>query len=247
MFAALKSEFRKILSLRSTYIILIFSFAMELLFAFYLTGWHTNTEALMNPGFLSNQVVSAVNALGLFAAIVAILLVTHEYRYNTIVYTLTANKSRTRVLIAKFIAVSCFAIVFTTVFALLSPLLSMLAVNIRGLELGSQDIHIWSLAWRTLLAGWGYILLAFLLAIIIRVQVGAIVALFLIPATVEPLLGIILKQNQVYLPFSSLNILLDVQAQANHIPYTRAALALCVYLVVGSIVAWVLFTKRDAN
>jgi ABC-type transport system involved in multi-copper enzyme maturation permease subunit len=247
MLAAFRSEVRKVLSLRSTYIILAFSLAMELLFAFYLTGWHTTPEALMSGNFLSSQVVSAVNALGLFAAIVAILLVTHEYRYNTIVYTLTANKSRTQVLLAKFLTVSVFAILFTALFGLLSPLLSLLAIHIRGLELGSQDIHLWSLAWRTLLAGWGYIVLAFILAVIIRIQVGAIVALFLIPATVEQLLGLVLKQNQVYLPFSSLNILLDVQAQGNHISYARAGSVLVAYIIIGLLISWLLFTKRDAN
>ena len=42
-------------------------------------------------------------------------------------------------------------------------------------------------------------MLAFILAIIIRIQVGAIAAVFLIPSTLENLLGLLLKQNQVYL------------------------------------------------
>src|SRR5258706_14974622 len=104
MMGTLKSEVRKILSLRSTYVILGFEVAMNLLFAFYVTGWRLDAQSLASSSFLASQVNSSINALGLFGALVAMLLVTHEYRYNTIVYTLTANRSRSQVWLAKFIA-----------------------------------------------------------------------------------------------------------------------------------------------
>jgi len=247
MLASLKSELRKILSIRSTYVILFFAVAMNMLFAFYVTGWQTKPETLADPNFLSIQVVSAISALGLFAGLVAILLVTHEYRYNTIMYTLTTSKSRTQVLLAKFITVTLFALIFTAFFGLLSPLLSALAVDIRHLHMAPQTFHVWSLAWHSLLAGSAYVLYAFVLAMIIRVQVGSIAALFLIPATVEPLLGLMLKKNAVYLPFSALNAALGSSPVEQAISANKAALVVVAYVVVGLVVSWILFLKRDAN
>jgi len=250
MIASIKSEFRKVLSIRSTYVILLIGVALNMLFAFYVTGWQLDKESLMSPTFMGSQVVSSVSALGLFAGIIAILLVTHEYRYNTIMYTLTANKSRTQVLLAKLVTLTVFALIFTAFFAILSPLLSLLAIHIRHLELGAQDFDAWNLAWRSLLSGWTYVIYGFVLAMIIRVQVGTIAALLLIP-TVEPLIGLVLKQKQAYLPFMALNNLLTVGgeggAPTNSLSDHRAAAVVGVYVVVGLLVAWFLFLRRDAN
>ncbi|HTE57996.1 MAG TPA: ABC transporter permease [Verrucomicrobiae bacterium] len=248
MLSSFKSELRKILSIRSTYIILLFAVAMNLLFAFYVTGWHTAPEALADPKFLSVQVISAISALGLFGGLVAILLVTHEYRYNTIVFTLTANKSRSQVFLSKLLTITLFAVVFTAVFGALSPLLSLLAIHIRGLDMGHQTIQVWHLVWHSLLAGIAYVVYAFIIAMIIRVQVGAIAAIFLIPATIEPLLGLVLKKNVAYLPFNALNMSLGTgPPDAMAISDNRAALVVVTYMVVGLLVAWVLFLRRDAN
>lgn len=249
MIPSIKSESRKILSIRSTYVILLLGVALNILFAFYVTGWQLDAESLQSANFMASQVVSSVSALGLFGALVGILLVTHEYRYNTIMYTLTANKSRTQVLLAKLVTATVFAVVFTAFFAVLSPLLSLLAINIRNLELGPQSFDVWNIAWRSLMAGWAYVIYGIILALIIRVQVGAIAALFLIP-TVEPLIGLVLKQKQAYLPFMALNNLITVGGQegpGSSIPYQRAAIAVGAYVAVGLIVSWILFLRRDAN
>lgn len=248
MINTIKAEARKIYSIRSTYIVLAFCLALEALFAFYITGWHTPPESLLDAGYMVSQATSAINSLWLFVALVGVLLVTHEYRYNTIVYTLTAGKSRVRVLLAKFLVVSAFAIVCSLVFGWLSPLLSQVAVNVRGLHLGAQTVPIWSLTWRMAVAGWGFAALSFFLAVIIRVQVGAIAAMFLIPSTVENLVGMLLKQNQVYLPFSSLNTLVTIADPSSpHISYARAAAVACAYIVSIGALAFFLFVKRDAN
>ncbi len=247
MKAALKSEVRKLLSIRSTFYILGLALLLTFMFAFYVAGWKALPPQLMDHNWLASQVTSAVQPLSLLFGLVAILQVTHEYRHNTIVYTLTANRSRSKVLLAKFMVVSAFAILAALFFGFLSPLLTALGIHLHGLSLAPQHFAVWSLVWRAAFAGWGFTALAFILAVIIRVQVGAIVALFLIPSTVENLLGLVLKQKQIYLPFSTLNNLLDAVERGNHISYARSALVAAAYIVVGWIVAWVLFLKRDAN
>lgn len=244
---ALKSEFRKLFSVRSTYVVLAFCMALEILFAFYIVGWHTPATSLGSPTYLSSQATSAISTLGLFLALVAILLITHEYRYNTIVYTLTASKSRARVLFAKFLAVSVFAIIASLVFGWLSLFLSDLAIHMRHLPLGVQTVSVWNLTWRLAFAGWGFVTLSFFLAAIIRIQVGAIAAMFLIPSTVEGLLSLLLKGNQVYLPYSSLNEVLNSEAFSKQITYTRAAAVALGYIILSGAIALLLFIRRDAN
>ncbi len=248
MIASIKAEFLKLLTVRSTYIFIGLAFLLEMLFAFYINGWRAYyMQPTRNPFFLSSQLTSALNILMLLGAIVAVLLITHEYRYNTIMHTLTSNRSRTSVFISKVFAISCFAVLFALFFGALSPLLAALGAHLHNVPLGHQNIYVWNLAWRAAFYGWAFAMFATIIAFIIRVQVGAIVALFLIPAMVENILGLLLKKNQIYLPFSSLNSLMDVYSQENHISYTKAITTVLIYIVIGWLVAWYLFLKRDAN
>jgi ABC-type transport system involved in multi-copper enzyme maturation permease subunit len=172
-----------------------------------------------------------------------LLLVTHEYRYNTVLYTLTAVKSRTRVFLAKIIVISGFALLFSLLFAFASPALTSLALSLRGIEIGPQVFNYGDLLWRALFVGWGTAMAAFVIAMLIRVQVGAIVALFLVPATVEQLAGLALKDNAVYLPFRSLA---NITFPAEVSPGKSALVFLC-YLVPVLLVTWYSFLRRDAN
>jgi ABC-2 type transport system permease protein len=245
MKSLIKAELRKLLTVRSTYFILIAALLLEVLFAFYASGIKAKQADFLNPGYLASQVTSAVSFLSLIVGLAAIMLITHEYRYNTIMYTLTSSKSRARVFFAKFIVISLFAGVFVLFYGTLSPLLAAFGAQIHGLDIVNQQFHMWPLVWHTLFGGWAFIMFMSIMAMIIRSQVGAIAAAFLIPGTVEQLLGLLLKQNQVYLPFSSLNVLFDTAKQ--HISPERAVLVASVYMVVGLVVALVLFRRRDAN
>jgi ABC-2 type transport system permease protein len=249
MTANLKAELRKVFSVRSTYVILLIVLGLELLFAFYVSGWRINTSDLHNPNTLSNDVTAAVNTVSIFVALIATLLMTHEYRYNTIMYSLTLSKSRSRVLLAKILVISAFAIVFTLVTGSLSPLLTLLGAHAHHLKFASQTLHYRTLLWHSLFYGWGYAMAGLLIAAIIRNQIGAIVTLFIAPDTIEGVLSLLLKKHTVYLPFSALHTVIG-QGMGNYlnaITPLHAAMVFMVYLVVGWFVAWILFLRRDAN
>jgi hypothetical protein len=245
MIPAIRAELRKILTIRSTYVILGLCVAMEFLFAFYAGGIKAQASDLHNSGYLASQVVNAVNALSILIALVGVLLVTHEYRYNTIMYSLTSRR-RTQVFMAKLAVIAVFAALFSIIFGLISPLLVELGLHVKGHELVHQVIPAGSLLWRGVFAGWAYSMLALVIAFLVRVQVGAIVTLFLIPTTIESLLGLLLKHNVVYLPFTAISTVLDNSAHSST-SYGKAAVISLIYVVVGWIVAWILFLRRDAN
>lgn len=248
MMATLKAELKKLLTVRSTYFVLAFSFVLVSFFSFYVVGWRINGHDLMDPSTLAGDITSAVHNLSIFVALIALLLFTHEYRYNTIMHTLTLSSSRSKVLLAKILVVSGFAIVFTLFFGAISPLITSLGIHAHHLKLAPQTFHWGSLLWRSVFFGWGYAMAGLLIAALIRSQVGAIVVLFIAPGTVESLLGLLLKGNVVYLPFSALSTVIG-QGMDYHNSITpfHAALVFSGYLIVGWIVAWILFLRRDAN
>ncbi len=246
MFASFKSEIRKLLTVRSTYIFLGLAVLFTLFFAGYIEGYKLIGPELQNPHLLTADVIGALTNLPMvFVALVAILLMAHEYRHNLIMYTLTSSNSRTKVLVSKILAVTLFALGATVLIGVLSPVASYWGVHLHGHTLVPQIIDYHSLVWRALFNGWAFVMLGLLLATIIRNQVGAIVSL-LIVGPVEALLGLLLKNNVVYLPFTALNSVLQAPMHGA-LSYGHAALVVGAWLTAGWIVAWILFLRRDAN
>jgi ABC-type transport system involved in multi-copper enzyme maturation permease subunit len=250
MSPTLKAEFRKLLTVRSTYFITGLLTILTIFVAFYLEGWRLSGTGLHDPTQLAGDVTGALNVT-VFGAIVAILLVTHEYRYNTIMYTLTSANRRVKVLIAKFIVVSLYAIFLALLVGILSPVMAYLGVHAHGHMLAPQMLHYGDLAWRSLFYGWGYAMAGLLLALLTRNQIASIVSLFLIPDLVEQLVGVlILKHNSAYMPFNALSQVLNGPGSgplSSTMSPLKAAGVYCIYVVVGGAIAWVLFLKRDAN
>jgi len=244
---ALKSEFRKLLSVRTTYITTAFVVLFVTFIAIYVEGWRLKPIELAKTDQLSSDVLGAVS-LSIFGAVIAILQMTHEYGYNTITYTLTSSDSRSRVLLSKFIVISCYALVLTALISVLSPVMTYLGVHAAGHSLAPQHLYYKDLAWRSLFFGWSYGMIGLVLATIIRSQVGSIVALFITPAAIEPLLSQLLNSKAVYLPFTSLGMVTGNESvKGNSITPERGALVFLVYLAIGWAVAWYLFLRRDAT
>lgn len=243
MIAALKAEFLKLFTVRSTYVIIAFVMLMILFFAGYIEGSHADSKVFQNPYLLSSEVTNALGFTVVFCAIIAILLFSHEYRYNTIMHTLTSN-SRSKVLMAKILVMTGFAAVFALVMGTFSPLMAYLGNHLAGHQLVAQTIPISDLLWRGLFFTWGYAMIGLLLVALTRNQIFSIVALILFPTTVEGIAQLLLKKNVVYLPFTALG---HVMEDSPDITHTKAALVFLTYLIIGWIVAWILFLRRDAN
>lgn len=247
MIPAVKSELRKLVTTRTNYIFIGLAVLMVLIFAFWGEGIKGGAS-VGNPGKLANEVANAIGVVSFFGAIVSLLLVTQEYRYNTIAYTLTAARRRTHVFLAKIIAVTIFSLLFSLFIGALSPILAYVGLKIGGFTLSPQNFPFWDLLWRGLFVGWAYSMYSLIISFIIRAQVGAFVALFLTRATVEPLLGIVLKSKAIYLPFSALGQVLNSgDPGESRLSYTKAAIVTLIYILIGWLVAWQLFLRRDAN
>ena len=258
MLASLKSELRKLLSVRMTYIVTLIGLLITGgLMSFYGLGWNESVQGAGNPQFMEGVILNNANFMAIFIAVVALLMITHEYRYNTITYTLTSSNSRTKSFLAKLIIIAVFALVVTALASIVGPLLALLAIHIKGVELSPQTIPYLDVLWRCLFFGFGMASAAAIIAFIIRNQVGAIMTFFIAINTVEGLLGILLKENTRYLPFTSIQHVVNVTLSDGSTPEgiagqgywspPQAALLFSIYLVIGGVVAWLLFLRRDAN
>lgn len=249
MMTEIKAEFKKLFTIRSTYIIWALMLALVIFFGFYVGGWHTDKMDLLDPHRLFRIAQQSISFLSIFTALMAVLLVTHEFRYNTIFYSLTLSNSRHKVIAAKVIVITVIALVVTAIIGVASPWLANLGIHANHLKLVHQQFYYSALAWRGLVYGWGYAMAGLVIAFLIRNQIGAIVVLFIVPDTVEGLLSILLKNNTDYLPFSALHTMLGAGMNVSNSSLSPigAMYVFLGYLAFSGAIAWYLFIKRDAN
>jgi ABC-type transport system involved in multi-copper enzyme maturation permease subunit len=241
------AEFRKVFTIRSTYIIFAIMLALLVLLGFYVGGWHTNKIDLLDPTHLFNVDLQAINALAIFPALIGVLLFTHEFRYDMSAYTISLSNNRNKVFLAKLLVISVLSLAVTAIVGLLAPLLTKLGMNVNHVHLVYQHFYYGAIIWRGLMFGWGMSMAGLVIAAIIRNQIGAIVTLFIVPDTVEGLLSIWLKKNTVYLPFSALHQTLGagINVANASLSHAHAMLVFLAYLFVSLTLAWLLFNKRD--
>ncbi len=253
MLTALRAEFRKLLTIRATYGLIIGSLLLILFFAGFISGFKAQPVQLQNdPLLLADISSNSIIFAGLILAFAGLLLVGNEYRYNTIMYSLTGSNKRYKVLFAKVIAASVFALVLSLIVTFFAPFCTIAGAWLQGTHVGPQQFDCWAILWRCLFCGWGYAMYALILVAIMRNQIGAIVTFLLTPLIAEGILSLWLKNNTKYLPFNSLQSIATPPAFTQGSPLTtpsvsHAVFTVLAYVAVGLIVATVLFQKRDAN
>ncbi len=248
MIADIKAEFRKLLTVRSTYVITAICLAFTILIAFYALGYRLTAVEASGSNALADSPHAVIQFVGLLLGLVGILMITHEYRYNTIMYTLTAARRRWQTLASKIIVITTFAVVVGAAITIISPYLTKFGVNLRGTQLAPQDLPLGTIVLKSMLYCWGCAMFGAIIATLIRVQAGAIVIYLLMPLLVENILVLLLKDNTKYLPFTALShVVRDGPVSAGALSYTQTVLVVLSYIVVGWLVTLVLFNKRDAN
>lgn len=259
---ALKSEFKKLFSVRSTYGWMLAALVFLLIGAFYADGYKNsaNIASGIDKGtlFIAATLAHLPNIIALFGGLIAILLITHEYRHNTIIYTLTASNSRTKVLLSKILTIFSFTFIYSVLYTAIAVGLIYAGAALAHHNIPHQDINYLTFFSKTLFMVEGYALASLLFGTIIRNQVGAIAALLILPGTLESLLSLVLKSKSVYLPFTALaqvtqppvipgtHPVRDLPSTGSLTPI-KGAIVFLIYLVIGWLVGWYLFMRRDAN
>jgi ABC-2 type transport system permease protein len=268
MIPTLKSEFKKILTIRSTYLWILIALVIVGIYSFYGEGFKDSATLLRDsqahplkaqlPLFIAGTITQLATFIGLFGGIIALLHITHEYRYNTITYTLTASNSRTKVLAAKFLSIFGFIFAYAVLMGLIGIGLIFAGLSFSHNVLPHQDVNYLTYLGKLVFNAEAYALAGLLFGVLIRNMAGSFAALFIIPGPVEALLSLMLRTNSVYLPFTALSQVIQAPTIMNghpahpdrstgYLSAPKGALVFLAYLVVGWAVAWYLFLRRDAS
>lgn len=250
MLAALKSEYKKLLSVRSTYFVTGFMLILAVFLSVYVFGFKSTPEMTQTPSFLTGITMIALSTFTIFASIITILLVAHEYRYNTINYTFTAINSRLKVLFAKTVVALSYATVVGLAVMVVALFGTKLGLAWSGTEIAPQVYDWASLWWQALGYLWGYVFAALIIVVLVRGLVGSIVIFFVAPS-IEQLLQLLLKDNVNYLPFHALDSIMPSNGFAPGgnaaLTHLTALAVFAVYVLVLGVISTVIFVRRDAN
>jgi ABC-type transport system involved in multi-copper enzyme maturation permease subunit len=217
-------------------------------FGLFVLGFKAQVSDLRNAHFINDNLLQMPGVAHAFAAIVAILILAHEYRYGTIIYSLTSSNSRSKVLFSKIFVITLFSFVYTLLCCLMLIGCIYAGNAIAGHSLSPQEIFIGNVLWRTSFFIWGYAMVGLVLTALFRNMVAAIVGVLIVPNIIEALLQLVLKENVKYLPFNSLGQVLSSQGMMDHaLSPQKAALIFMCYLLCFGLAAWILFVRRDAN
>lgn len=250
MLGTIKSEVRKLLSVRSTYVVAIIVVGLSALVNFYVEGYwgqSGSAAATLQPVAYREIIGNGVGMAALFISIIAVLQMGHEYRHNMITYTLTANARRTQVLLAKIMVIGVFSILAGLFVGVFSIAMYRLGLSLRGADLPPQEFDYAVMALRVAIYSFAYGMVGLLVTILLRNLIGAIVLLLLAPTTVEPLLGLLLKDNTVYLPFSAMDHILGAAMMQGDLTPNAASMLTILYIGVLGTITWLVFVNRDAN
>jgi len=245
MLAAIKSEFRKLLTVRTTYFMILMAFLLTSgLIAFWIFGYQDVSKADTNANALLESVYNAVSIMGIFVSLITIMLVGHEYRYNTIMYSLTSVNRRSKLFFAKYLVSIVFSLIVAAILASLTIVAFNIGQSVHHINTTSQHSPVLQMIWHCAASIAANVTFSFILAIIIRSLIGAIVTILIVPSTIEGLLSILLKENVKYLPFTALSNLTSVSTKVSA---TMSLSLVAAYAAFFGLVSYILFLKRDAN
>lgn len=253
MRSALKAEFTKLLTVRSTYILTLIVLVIMAAIPFYV-GIHDTPLKLHDPTLMQSAIFGALRFAGLITAIISILLLAHEYRYNTINFSFTLNRSRTSVLASKAVVMTVYSVIIGLVTVGIVVAFLHLGASLHGQHIGPQHYSVLSASngpWPGLLLQsvfytWGLAIAGLIITALLRNLVASIAFIFIFP-TLEDLVTLISKTVVNYLPFTDLGAVLKmVPAEAGFGP-GKSMIIFLIYLAVFAVLAWRLILKRDAN
>lgn len=123
--------------------------------------------------------------------IIGVLAWGHEYRHGMVRVTLTAHGSRGRIWLAKYAVLGLWVVAAALAIMLLSTLVGLLWLNDDGVQFGGAPLleQMARTAAYALLFVWS----GAAITSILRNQTAALVAVFVWPLAVEPLLGLVIR------------------------------------------------------
>jgi len=197
MSAALRYEWRRLWTIRSTYWLIGTTLTLQAIFTLLAAYGASTADGIIDAEEVVSQIITLGASFGvspLFTAYVIALFGVfsfgHEYRYGMVRTTLTAVPNRTAVFAAKVLVTSLFAAGLAVVCCLIGMLWSLLLVDTDG-ALASGGV--WKVVLGAALYTALFCLFGLALASLLRNQTGALAVALLFPLVIENVVRVILQ------------------------------------------------------
>ncbi|GAB1818349.1 ABC transporter permease [Herbidospora sp. RD11066] len=207
--------------------------------------------ALDDPAWLP-LALSFASGANIFTMILGIVLMTSEYRYQTITGTFLTTPKRGRVIAAKLGAGVIIGVFFAVISLLFTAVVSITAVLIGGGEIDLTSGRIPQLTIGVFATLVLYALFGIGLGALVRNQVAALIGGIVWAYVIESILAAFPALQPVgkWLPGGASQALLSIDidtglGQSNLLPAWGGALVLVGYAVVFAVVANLTTTRRD--
>jgi ABC-2 type transport system permease protein len=237
---ALRSEWLKITTVRSSQVMILLAFFSMPLIAVLVATFADAPllEDVMGGRFLSTILVGCLAAL----------VVGQEFRFGTIRTSLTATPRRGRLLAAKLLVLMALIVVMMVVGQALSLMIGLTSSFARD-TWTTSGAQFWQGLAGSVLLSCAYALVGSALAVLFRTPIGAIVALLVWPLLGEILVGAIMSLIDDglpdWLPFAGGSQWTSLQ-DAPDVRWFEGPLVLVGLTGALVIFAWLMFDKRDA-
>ncbi|WP_182353055.1 ABC transporter permease subunit [Flaviflexus huanghaiensis] len=213
----IRSELRKLTSLRSTWVIAALTIAFYLLISFFVAQavdtmieYMSSTELAVFTG--SYMVTSIFQIALLFGIAFGTVTMTAEYSHNTIQISLLSSRSRMTFYAAKIIVLAGFWAAVSALALLLSTILINLMIGRYDLSLPMDDVGFWLSLLSTVAVLVASAVMAAGLGAVLRSTVGATTTMFGI-VLILPILQIIpLDFIENLTPYFPINVMMSAVA-----------------------------------
>jgi ABC-2 type transport system permease protein len=252
MMNAIRAEWIKLRTIRSTWVLLIVSVVLTIGFAvllgFVVDEGGAGRRGNGGPGSTVDTTLVGFAIATLLVGVVSVLLATGDFRF-TIRQTLAAEPRRLRVMVAKAIVVTLASAVIGAVMIALAVGIGSLIFKSRNMPLSFQDGG-WSTIFGSLLHLVLFSLAGLAVGLLIRHSAGAIVVLLVWPLLVEPILGA-LSRNYFswmlrWLPFSAGSRLTSFNDDTLLLGRWTGGLYFAAWIAVALALGAYLLKRRDA-
>ena len=247
MIDAIRSEWIKLRSARSNFVLLILAtavpVALTLLLAFTVQPEDVTAEDTFGLLLVGDNIGQ------LLLGVLGVLVIGQEYRHTTIRVTFTADPNRARVMTAKGVVIAATGLIVGGVATLFSYVLGNAILTSRDMELvmeGSTQVR--ALAGAVLLFAL-YGLVGLGLGAIIRATAGAITLLVVWPLIVESIISGFFPKVGRWLPFTAGSQLMSTSSTfdaAEALTPRAGGLLFTVFALVLLLVGTTLVVRRDA-
>jgi ABC-2 type transport system permease protein len=242
MIPALRYEWRRLITLRSTWILLLLATATTVLLALLQVSLAEDFAGIDGRAPIDLVIDNAHNPISLtLISVVTAMTFGHEYRYGLVRLTLTSLPRRGRVFLAKTLISAVYAFVayglgllasFATAYAFGDERVRFRSLTARTRNSSDADLGQWSsVLWEDLVRAAGYVVLYSLIAMAIALLLRNLALGVIIPliasTLVEPLLLGFLETRALWLndvlPFTNGALFLDWSATGDPITTSGSA------------------------